>query len=159
MPRSPFVYVTYINTTPEKLWEALTDGEFTRQYWGGRRIESESKVGSSVRHVREDGSRPGRRSVTVREAAAVFLHVWVCRPAKGIAAKRHLGLSSNTANGLRRETYFDSRQFRAGERDLRDDPPWLASDHVKSQEPSRERQPAAVQGLGFGPSSKEPGRA
>ena len=30
---SRFVYVTYIRTTPEKLWEALTQPEFTRQYW------------------------------------------------------------------------------------------------------------------------------
>ncbi len=35
MAESRFVYVTYIRTTPEKLWRALTDPEFTRQYWGG----------------------------------------------------------------------------------------------------------------------------
>jgi uncharacterized protein YndB with AHSA1/START domain len=29
-----FVYTTYIRTTPEKLWEAITNPEFTRQYWG-----------------------------------------------------------------------------------------------------------------------------
>ena len=28
-----FIYVTYIKTTPEKLWDALTNPEFTRQYW------------------------------------------------------------------------------------------------------------------------------
>ena len=33
MPKTEFVYVTYIRTTPEKLWEALTQEEFTRQYW------------------------------------------------------------------------------------------------------------------------------
>jgi len=30
---SKFVYVTYIRTTPEKLWNALIKPEFTRQYW------------------------------------------------------------------------------------------------------------------------------
>jgi uncharacterized protein YndB with AHSA1/START domain len=35
MNKPPFVYVTYIDTTAEKLWEALTDGEFTRRYLGG----------------------------------------------------------------------------------------------------------------------------
>jgi uncharacterized protein YndB with AHSA1/START domain len=50
-----FTYVTYITTTPEKLWEALTGGDFTHQYWAGRRIESEWKVGSRLRLVREDG--------------------------------------------------------------------------------------------------------
>ena len=33
MGKSTFVYVTYIRTTPEKLWQALTDPAFTRQYW------------------------------------------------------------------------------------------------------------------------------
>jgi len=28
-----FVYVTYIRTTPEKLWRALKEPEFTRRYW------------------------------------------------------------------------------------------------------------------------------
>jgi uncharacterized protein YndB with AHSA1/START domain/DNA-binding transcriptional ArsR family regulator len=29
-----FVYTTYIKTTPEQLWTALTDPAFTKQYWG-----------------------------------------------------------------------------------------------------------------------------
>jgi uncharacterized protein YndB with AHSA1/START domain/DNA-binding transcriptional ArsR family regulator len=29
-----FVYTTYIKTTPERLWQALTDPAFTRRYWG-----------------------------------------------------------------------------------------------------------------------------
>jgi uncharacterized protein YndB with AHSA1/START domain len=44
-----FVYVTYIATTPEKLWEALTSGDFTGKYWFGSRIQSEWKVGSPFR--------------------------------------------------------------------------------------------------------------
>ncbi len=55
MGESEFVYVAYIATTPEKLWEALTDGDFTQRYWGGRRIQSDWNVGSPVRHVRSDG--------------------------------------------------------------------------------------------------------
>ena len=31
--RSQFVYVTFIRTTPAKLWEALTDPQFIRQYF------------------------------------------------------------------------------------------------------------------------------
>ena len=34
MSKPSFVYVTYINTTPEKLWQALTDGETTRRSYG-----------------------------------------------------------------------------------------------------------------------------
>jgi uncharacterized protein YndB with AHSA1/START domain len=43
-----FVYVTYIATTPEKLWHALTSGEFTKQYFFNRRVESDWRVGSAV---------------------------------------------------------------------------------------------------------------
>jgi uncharacterized protein YndB with AHSA1/START domain/DNA-binding transcriptional ArsR family regulator len=34
MGKPEFVYVTYVRTTPEKLWQALTDPAFTRRYWG-----------------------------------------------------------------------------------------------------------------------------
>jgi len=44
-----FVYATYIRTTPEKLWQALTDGDFSVKYWMGFRIELEQKVGGRVR--------------------------------------------------------------------------------------------------------------
>ncbi|MFG2541997.1 ArsR/SmtB family transcription factor [Streptomyces sp. NPDC048594] len=34
MDSDAFVYTTYIRTTPERLWQGLTDPEFTRRYWG-----------------------------------------------------------------------------------------------------------------------------
>ena len=46
MNRSEFVYAIYIRTTPEKLWNALTNREFTKQYWFGAYCESEWKAGS-----------------------------------------------------------------------------------------------------------------
>ncbi len=39
MSKPEFVYVTYIETTPEKLWEALTDSEFSKRYWFGTEVE------------------------------------------------------------------------------------------------------------------------
>jgi len=36
--RSHFVYVSFIRTTPAKLWNALTDPEFIRQYWFGMTV-------------------------------------------------------------------------------------------------------------------------
>ncbi len=35
MGSTEFVYTTYISTTPERLWQALTDPAFTRRYWAG----------------------------------------------------------------------------------------------------------------------------
>ena len=56
MARSTFVYVTYIRTTPEKLWSALTDDvEFMKQYWFGTHCESQWKAGSSWKMVSGDG--------------------------------------------------------------------------------------------------------
>ena len=55
LARSSFVYVTYIRTTPARLWTALTDSDFTRQYWLGARAESDWKPGSSWRLAFDDG--------------------------------------------------------------------------------------------------------
>jgi len=55
MADSRFVYVTYIRTTPEKLWQALIDPEFTRGYWCETRQESEWKPGASWRLMIPDG--------------------------------------------------------------------------------------------------------
>jgi len=41
------VYVTYIASTPEKVWAALTSSQFTKQYFFGRSVESDWKQGSS----------------------------------------------------------------------------------------------------------------
>ncbi len=53
--RPAFVYTTYIEATPEKVWHALTDPAVTAAYWGHRN-ESDWQVGSSWRHVRDDGT-------------------------------------------------------------------------------------------------------
>jgi uncharacterized protein YndB with AHSA1/START domain len=55
MARSTFVYVTYIRTTPQKLWSALTDAEYMKQYWFGMRCESQWKPGSSWQLVSGEG--------------------------------------------------------------------------------------------------------
>ena len=55
MDKLEFLYVTYIATTPEKLWTALTDGTFTKMYWYKRRIESDWTVGAAVRFYDGDG--------------------------------------------------------------------------------------------------------
>lgn len=51
-----FVYVTYIRTTPERLWQALTTAEFSRQYWWGREVESDFRPGSPIRYRYDDGA-------------------------------------------------------------------------------------------------------
>jgi hypothetical protein len=46
--KQSLLYVTVISTTPEKLWEALTNPDFIVRYWFGRRNESTWKVGAPI---------------------------------------------------------------------------------------------------------------
>jgi uncharacterized protein YndB with AHSA1/START domain len=55
MSKPKFVYVTYIRTTPEKLWAALTDPQTIRKYWFGMSVECEWKPGSPWRLNFDDG--------------------------------------------------------------------------------------------------------
>src|SRR5437588_8112071 len=49
-----FVYVIYIQSTPEKIWEALIDPEMTKEFWGRHQNRSDWKPGSEWRHVNYD---------------------------------------------------------------------------------------------------------
>lgn len=73
MSNSKFVYVIYIRTTAQKLWEALTTPEFMKQYWYGVVGESGWTPGSSWKLILPDGrvadtgeileAEPGKRLV------------------------------------------------------------------------------------------------
>ena len=51
-----YVYVTYIKSTPEKVWHALTDPDLTAEYWGHHNVSKDWRVGSEWQHQRTDGS-------------------------------------------------------------------------------------------------------
>jgi uncharacterized protein YndB with AHSA1/START domain len=53
--KSRFVYVTYIRTTPDRLWSALTNSEFAQQYWLGIRVEADWNVGGAWKLAFADG--------------------------------------------------------------------------------------------------------
>src|SRR4051812_12514802 len=71
--RPTYVYVTYIESTPEAGWHALTDPDLTADYWGHRNV-SDWQVGSTWAHVSAEGvadvtgevvfSDPPRRLIT-----------------------------------------------------------------------------------------------
>ena len=74
MDKPVFVYVTYISTTPEKLWQALIDAKMTIQYWqhvnlsdwraGSRWEHRSAEVGGELAMVGEViESAPPRRLV------------------------------------------------------------------------------------------------
>ena len=55
MAHSEFAYLTFIRTTPEKLWKALTEPEFTRQYWFGTTQDCAWAPGAPWRILFSDG--------------------------------------------------------------------------------------------------------
>jgi uncharacterized protein YndB with AHSA1/START domain len=56
MAESRFVYVTYIRAPAEKVWEALTDPELNRKFWGGYHQESSWAVGADYAILGPDGN-------------------------------------------------------------------------------------------------------
>jgi len=76
MSKPKFVYTTYIRTTPDKLWEALTGGDFTKQYWGGYRIESDWKIGSPMKFYAADGSLAHSDRVLEADRPKVLSYTW-----------------------------------------------------------------------------------
>jgi DNA-binding transcriptional ArsR family regulator/uncharacterized protein YndB with AHSA1/START domain len=67
------IYQTYIVTTPERLWQAITDPELTSRYYYGTAVHSDWKAGSPLLYDYPDGTvaadgkvleiEPGRRVV------------------------------------------------------------------------------------------------
>lgn len=55
-PKPRHVYEVFIRTTPEKLWTAITDPEFTKDYFYGSRVTSDWKKGSPVVHLSPAGT-------------------------------------------------------------------------------------------------------
>ena len=52
MSKPAFVYTTYIETSAEQLWQALTDGDFTERYWFGHRVASDWEIGSPYKFTK-----------------------------------------------------------------------------------------------------------
>ena len=63
-----FVYVTYIASTPEKIFEAITDPDIARRYWGHGNV-SDWQPGSRWKHVRANEEKTVEICGTVVEVA------------------------------------------------------------------------------------------
>lgn len=75
MSKPVFVYTTFIETTAEKLWHALTDGDFTEGCWFGHRITSDWKVGSSYNFTNQ-GKPMVEGKVLVCEPPRRLAYTW-----------------------------------------------------------------------------------
>jgi uncharacterized protein YndB with AHSA1/START domain len=94
MAESEFVYVTYIRTTPEKLWRALIEPEFTRKFWADTVQECEWKVGAAWKIVVPDGRAADTGEVVEIDPPHKLVLTW----------QNHL-FPEMTAEGFSRLTY------------------------------------------------------
>src|SRR5262245_10231194 len=77
------VYVTYIASTPEKVWQALTDPVVTRKYFFGFAVDAEPKVGGAFRLLASDGRVHVGGEIVVWDPPRRFTSTWVVEGMKG----------------------------------------------------------------------------
>jgi len=70
------VYEVYIRTTPDKLWQALTDGKVTRQYFFGGAFKSDWKVGSSMNLNDEAGGTMLKNNIIEIDPPRKLVHTF-----------------------------------------------------------------------------------
>jgi uncharacterized protein YndB with AHSA1/START domain len=75
MSKPEFVYITYIETSAEKLWQALTDGDFTERYWFGHRVTSDWTAGSTYRFTK-DGKPSVEGKVLISDPLRRLAYSW-----------------------------------------------------------------------------------
>ncbi len=103
-PSKPsFVYVTFIASTPEKVWEALTDPDMTEKYWFGYRVSARGKASDPVTAVSPKGREVHRdvllesvRPGGCRTAGTRSTRAW---PASGPRASPSRSSRSRTRSG------------------------------------------------------------
>jgi uncharacterized protein YndB with AHSA1/START domain len=80
MSKPEFVYTTYIETSVDKLWQALTDGDFTERYWFGHRVTADWKAGSPYRFAKQ-GAKTIEGKVLVVDPPRRLAYSWdSCSP-------------------------------------------------------------------------------
>jgi uncharacterized protein YndB with AHSA1/START domain len=72
-----FVHVSYIASTADKVFAALTDGRFTQEYWAGHIVESDWKKGSPVRLYKRGGSEDSVRGTVLEcDPPSLLVYTW-----------------------------------------------------------------------------------
>ncbi len=72
----PTIYVTYIATTPEKCWAALTNAEFSKHYFFGQLIEGDWRAGGRIRYRMPDGSEHIEGEILACEPPRLLRFTW-----------------------------------------------------------------------------------
>jgi len=70
------VYEVFIRTTPQKLWQALTDGEVTKRYFFGETVHSDWKAGSAWHSSGPEGNRDVEGKVIESDPPRRLVMTW-----------------------------------------------------------------------------------
>jgi uncharacterized protein YndB with AHSA1/START domain len=76
MSKPTFVYVTYIATTPEKVWEALTKPDISEQYWFGYRVAAEGKAGDRMTAIGPTGKQAHNDPIIESDPPRRLIYEW-----------------------------------------------------------------------------------
>ncbi len=71
-----FVYVTYIASSPEKVWQALTDPALTPRYWFGFRVAADGAAGERMTAIDPDGKEVHRDVILVSDPPRRLSYAW-----------------------------------------------------------------------------------
>ena len=140
MSASRFVYVIHIRTTPEKLWAALTQPEFTKRYWCETWQESDWKPGASWRAMIPDGRVADSGEVKVYDPPKKLVLTWENQfipdmKAEGPSVLTYEITPTDGAVKLVLTHEMDRPEFEADRRSLQR----LAATHLKPQNSSGNR--------------------
>ena len=137
------VYEIFIRTTPERLWQALTDGELSRQYYFNTEVRSDLEVGKPFQYFGDDGVMhldgeileidPPRRLVTT------FSALWSAGHGGRPAVPHHV---RDRAHGRDLQADDDPRRVRVGDRDLPRGGGWLELHPLRPEDAAGDRRAA-----------------
>jgi len=76
MEKPKHVYEVYIRATPERVWEAITNGELTKRWFHGTVLTGELSPGAAISYVGDDGSSAVDGEVIEVTRPSRFVHTW-----------------------------------------------------------------------------------
>jgi uncharacterized protein YndB with AHSA1/START domain len=118
------VYSVYVKASPERIWQAITNGDQTVRYYFGTRVSSTWEPGAPIRYLYPDGTlaadgsvveiEPGRRVVmsfharwdAEIEAEGPIRMTWEIEPGEHETAPTRLIVTSAMAPGSKTEGEF-----------------------------------------------------
>src|SRR5690242_16945667 len=105
-----FVHVSYIATTADKVFAALTDGKFTQEYWAGRIIECDWKKGAAVRFRKRSGGDDGVRGVVLEYDPPSLLSYSWSHADQGPATRVSFRIKQVSPNNVRLEVVHEPHE-------------------------------------------------